>query len=120
MRFLFISYALSAQDDRGGVSVPFAKDASVSFGNGQSGRLSLRVYDIFKDFDRRNISRPCHSERSVSEVELFPPRSRMSLHSIRSSLCSDFDYAQDDTVEKASSLRDGISDGRLPRTIFYP
>ena len=45
--------------------------------------------------------RPCHSERSVSEVELFPPRSRTMLNIVRSSFHSDFDVAQDDTAEKA-------------------
>ena len=58
----------------------------------------------------RETPLPCHSERSVSEVELFPPRSRMALRTIRSSLRSDFDYAQDDTVEKAQGdSRSGIS-----------
>ncbi len=34
----------------------------------------------------------------------------MALRTIRSSLCSDFDYAQDDTVEKAQGIsRSGIS-----------
>ena len=56
---------------------------------------------------------PCHSERSVSGVELFPPRSRMALRTFRSSLRSDFDYAQDDTVEKAQGIsRSGISAGQ--------
>ena len=45
--------------------------------------------------------RPCHSERSVSGVELFPPRSRTMLNIVRSSFHSDFDVAQDDTAEKA-------------------
>ena len=37
----------------------------------------------------------------------------MALRTIRSSLCSDFDYAQDDTVEKAQGgSRSGISAGQ--------
>ena len=49
----------------------------------------------------RHLSRPCHSERSASGVELFPLRSRTMLHIVRSSFHSDFDVAQDDTAEKA-------------------
>ena len=60
----------------------------------------------------RNHPLPCHSERA-ERIELFPPRSRMALRTIRSSLCSDFDYAQDDTVEKAQGgSRSGISAGQ--------
>ena len=65
----------------------------------------LRWWDIAFVFNlpspSASLPRPCHSERSVSGVELFPPRSRTMLHIVRSSFHSDFDVAQDDTVEKA-------------------
>ena len=49
------------------------------------------------------VVEPDHREGAkrdlIMKILSFLPRSRMSFHSIRSSRCSDFDYAQDDTAK---------------------
>ena len=57
---------------------------------------NVTVCDVF-------VVEPDHREGAKRDLIMkmlsFLPRSRMSFHSIRSSRCSDFDYAQDDTAK---------------------
>ena len=67
-------------------------------------------------FSKVASPRAAERRRRHSEpVELFPPRSRTVLRTVRSSRCSDFDFAQDDAVEKARGVAERNLGGAMMR-----